>query len=334
MEHLGFPLHTIAVFAIFVLISLGIDFLGHKDDKPMGLKSAGIWSIFWIFISVLFGLFVYYEHGKEMASLFFAGYILEKSLSVDNLFVIMAIFSWFKIPQTYRHRVLYFGIIGAIVFRLIFVAIGSSLFFLSHWVQLIFGVIILWTAVMMLRKGDDKDEIKDYSYHLAYKLVYKYFSVFPKIVGHSFFINRSTLESELKENPSLKFTDKGAIIATPLFLCLCIIEFSDIMFAFDSVPAVIAVSQEPLIIYSAMIFAILGLRALYFVLEALKEYLIYLEKAVIVLLFFIAGKILLNAFYNMFGIGFAISPLSSLYVIASILLTGILLSVVLPPKNN
>lgn len=332
MEHLGFPPLTIAIFTIFVILSLGIDFLGHKDDKPMHLKSSSIWSLFWIFISILFGLFIYYEHGKEMASLFFAGYILEKSLSVDNLFVIMAIFSWFKIPQDYRHRVLYFGIIGAILFRLIFVAIGSSLFFLSHWVQLVFGLIILWTAIIMLKKGDEKEEIEDYSSHLAYKLVYKYFSVFPKIVGHYFFISRKTLTLTLQENPNIKFSDKGAIIATPLFLCLCIIEFSDVMFAFDSVPAVIAVSQEPLIIYSAMIFAILGLRALYFVLEALKEYLIHLEKAVIVLLFFIAIKILLNASYNMFGIGFEIPPLISLYVIAFILFTGIFLSVVLPRK--
>ena len=155
MDYLGFPLHTIAVFTIFVIIALCIDFLGHKD-KTTNLKSASIWSIFWVFISILFGLFVYYEHGKEMASLFFAGYILEKSLSVDNLFVIMAIFSWFKIPQEYRHRVLYFGIIGAITFRLIFVAIGSSLFLLASWVQLVFGAIILWTAFAMLGKSNNK----------------------------------------------------------------------------------------------------------------------------------------------------------------------------------
>lgn len=326
MDYLGFPLHTIAVFTIFVIIALCIDFLGHKD-KTTNLKSASIWSIFWVFISILFGLFVYYEHGKEMASLFFAGYILEKSLSVDNLFVIMAIFSWFKIPQEYRHRVLYFGIIGAIIFRLIFVAIGSSLFLLASWVQLVFGAIILWTAFAMLGKSNNNEEIEDYSKHLAYKLVYKYFSVFPKIVGHHFFISRKTLALKLQENPNIKFSDKGSIIATPLLLCLCVIEVSDIMFAFDSVPAVIAISQEPLIIYSAMIFAILGLRALYFVLEALKQYLIYLEKAVIVLLFFIAIKILCNALYHMFGVGFEIPPLVSLYVIAFILSAGITLSI-------
>ncbi|WP_416862490.1 TerC family protein, partial [Helicobacter ganmani] len=222
MDYLGFPLHTIAVFTIFVIIALCIDFLGHKD-KTTNLKSASIWSIFWVFISILFGLFVYYEHGKEMASLFFAGYILEKSLSVDNLFVIMAIFSWFKIPQEYRHRVLYFGIIGAITFRLIFVAIGSSLFLLASWVQLVFGAIILWTAFAMLGKSNNNEEIEDYSNHLAYKLVYKYFSVFPKIVGHHFFISRKTLALKLQENPNIKFSDKGSIIATPLLLCLCVI---------------------------------------------------------------------------------------------------------------
>nr|WP_321318803.1 hypothetical protein [uncultured Campylobacter sp.] len=130
MQHLGFSLHTIIVFAIFVIVALFVDLVGHKNDKIMSLKSASLWSIFWVLVSVAFGVFLYYEHGREMANLFFAGYILEKSLSVDNLFVIMAIFTWFRIPQNYRHRVLYFGILGAIVFRLIFVAIGSWFFML------------------------------------------------------------------------------------------------------------------------------------------------------------------------------------------------------------
>lgn len=333
MEHLGFPLHTIIVFVIFVIVSLCIDFWGHKSDKVMSLKSATLWSVFWIAVSVAFGFFIYKEHGADMASLFFSGYILEKSLSVDNLFVIMAIFTWFKIPQEYRHRVLYFGIIGAIVFRLIFVALGSGLFLIGPWVQIIFALIIIWSAFMMMRGGDD-DEMEDYSKHLAYRFVYKYFSVFPKLVGHNFFISKQKVADEISKNPSIQFFDrKTFLIATPLFLCLCVIEVSDVMFAFDSVPAVIAISVEPLIIYSAMIFAILGLRTLYFVLEALKNYLIYLEKAVIVLLFFIAVKISINALNTLFDIGFEISASASLYAIFIILGSGVLLSVLVPKKE-
>lgn len=335
MEHLGFPLHTIIVFVIFVIVSLCIDFWGHKSDKAMSLKSATLWSVFWIAVSVAFGFFIYKEHGADMASLFFSGYILEKSLSVDNLFVIMAIFTWFKIPQEYRHRVLYFGIIGAIVFRLIFVAVGSGLFLIGPWVQIIFALIIIWSAFMMMRGGDDDDEIQDYSQHLAYKFVYKYFSVFPKLVGHNFFINKEEALNEISKHPNIQFFDrKTLLIATPLFLCLCVIEVSDVMFAFDSVPAVIAISVEPLIIYSAMIFAILGLRTLYFVLEALKNYLIYLEKAVIVLLFFIAVKISINALNSLFNIGFEISASVSLYAIFIILGAGVFLSILAPKKET
>lgn len=323
----------IAVFVAFVVIALMIDFFAHRKDEKISLKSAGIWSIFWVLVSVAFGIYLYYSHNAEMAELFFAGYILEKSLSVDNLFVIMAIFTWFKIPNEYRHRVLYFGIIGAIVFRLIFVAIGSELFALSHWVQILFGLVILWTAFMMLKSGDDDDEkIEDYSNHLAYRLVYRFFSVFPKMVGHNFFINKKTADEEMSKNKALKFVYKGSLIATPLFLCLCVIEFSDVMFAFDSVPAVIAISQEPLIIYSAMIFAILGLRTLYFLLEALKDYLVYLEKSVIVLLFFIAAKLINNALHEMYNISIKISSNTSLYIIAGVLICGVILSITIGKK--
>ena len=336
MQHLGFPLHTIIIFILFVVAALFVDLVGHKNDKIMSLKSASLWSIFWVLVSVVFGVFLYYEHGGEMAKLFFAGYILEKSLSVDNLFVIMAIFTWFKIPQNYRHKVLYFGILGAIVFRLIFVAIGSGLFMLGSWMQIIFGLVVLYSAILMLKNNDsDDDEIEDYSNHLAYKFVYKYFSVFPKIVGHSFFINENTAQSELNKNPNLNFVDKKTwLIATPLFLCLCVIEVSDVMFAFDSVPAVIAVSQEPLIIYSAMIFAILGLRAMYFVLESLKKYLVYLEKSVIVLLFFIGFKIIINALNAMFDLEFEISSTISLIAIFTILGFGVLASVFVGKKQD
>ena len=328
------PSAVYVVFIILVLIAFIVDYLGHCQDKAINLKSAVIWTFFWVLIAFLFAFYLYKVAGAEAASLFIQGYLLEKMLSVDNLFVMMAIFSWFKIPDIYRHRVLYFGIVGAMVFRLIFVVIGASLLLLSEWVEILFAALVFYTAVIMLRSGsDDDEEIQDYSDHLAYKLVYKYFSVFPKLVGHSFFINKQHA-LEIAEREKLNFNLKNHfLICTPLFLCLCVIEISDVMFAFDSVPAVIAVSKEPVIIYSAMIFAILGLRSLYFVVESLKDYLVHLEKAVIAILFFIDIKIFFNAASHLFGWNMTISASLSLVIVVALLLIGTIFSIVLNAKN-
>jgi tellurite resistance protein TerC len=279
-----------------------------------------------------FAGYLYAVHGPETASLFVTGYALEKVLSVDNLFVFMAIFAWFKIPDGLRHRVLYWGIIGAIVFRGIFVAIGTGLLAFGPWVEIIFAAIVAWTAVMMLRAGGDDDEDVDYSQHIAYRYGSKMFPAWPKLHGHDFFVKRTVLQEELKkpENKSMTLAQKGMWFSTPLFLCVVVVEISDILFAFDSVPAVIAVSKEPLIVYSAMMFAILGLRTMYFVLEALKRFLVHLEKSVIALLFFIAGKLALNATNHLFHHGYSIDPNTSLAVVMIVLALGIVASVLFP----
>ncbi|MGJ0577686.1 TerC/Alx family metal homeostasis membrane protein [Xenorhabdus bovienii] len=336
--HIGFPMETVAVFIILSVGALFIDLFMHRHDKPISLCSAALWSVFWIAIAFVFAGFLFVHHGAETASLFVTGYALEKVLSVDNLFVIMAIFSWFAVPDRYRHRVLYWGIIGAIVFRGIFVAIGTSLLMLGPWVEMVFAIIVGWTAVMMLKSGDDSDGIEDYSQHLAYRLVKRFFPIWPKLRGHAFMLNQKEVNAELAkpENADVKVgrTGKAALYATPLMLCLAVVELSDVMFAFDSVPAVIAVSREPLIVYSAMMFAILGLRTLYFVLEALKKYLVHLEKAVIVLLFFIAIKLGLNASEHMFHHGYSISATTSLFVVIGVLTVGIIVSLLFPQKEE
>ncbi|OTA16849.1 tellurium resistance protein TerC [Xenorhabdus vietnamensis] len=336
--HIGFPMETVAVFIILSVGALFLDLFMHRHDKPISLRSAALWSIFWIAIAFVFAGFLYVHHGAEAASLFVTGYALEKVLSVDNLFVIMAIFSWFAVPDRYRHRVLYWGIIGAIVFRGIFVAIGTSLLALGPWVELVFAVIVGWTAVMMLKSGDDGDEIEDYSQHLAYRMVKRFFPIWPKLHGHAFVLNQKEVDKELAkpENANVKVGRVGKLMlyATPLMLCLAVVELSDVMFAFDSVPAVIAVSREPLIVYSAMMFAILGLRTLYFVLEALRKYLAHLEKAVIVLLFFIAIKLGLNASEHIFHHGYSISATTSLFVVIGVLVAGIFASLLFPQKEN
>ncbi|PXY96516.1 tellurium resistance protein TerC [Frischella perrara] len=335
---LGFPIQTTIVFVILLVGALFIDLFTHRKDKVISLRSAILWSVFWIVISLSFAVYLFYSYGSEVGSLFITGYALEKVLSIDNLFVMMAIFSWFSIPSKYWHRILYWGIIGAIIFRGIFVIIGTGLLSLGSYVELIFAFVVGWTALMML-KNDDKDEkIEDYSQHLAYRLVKRIFPVWPKIYGHNFFINKKQVNEELAkpENKDLVINSsaKATIFATPLLLCLAVIEISDVMFAFDSVPAVIAVSREPLIIYSAMMFAILGLRSMYFVLDALKRYLVHLEKSVMVILFFIALKLFLNATDHLWGHGYNISASTSLIIVLTILALGIIASLLFPSKSE
>lgn len=335
--NLGFPIETVAVFIALSVGAIAIDLFAHRDDKPMSLKSASLWSIFWVLVSIGFGVYLWIHHDSNTASLFFTGYALEKVLSVDNLFVMMAVFSWFKVPEGYRHRVLYWGIIGAIVFRLIFVAIGTGLLALGPYVELIFALVVAWSGWMMLKSNDEEESQEDYSDHLAYRWVHKFFPVWPRLFGRNFFLNQKELAQAQAEHPEVVFDGqkkKTTLVATPLFLCLAIIELSDVMFAFDSVPAVIAVSREPLIVYSAMMFAILGLRTMYFVLEALKSYLVYLEKAVIVLLFFIAFKLGLAATNHLFHHGYEISPNMSLVVVLIVLAIGIIASLVIPKAKN
>lgn len=335
--HIGLETETMVIFGVLALLALCLDIWAHRKDKPIALKSAIAWTLFWISISMSFALFLYFHFNGEVASLFLAGYLFEQALSVDNLFVMMAIFAWFKVPEQFCHRVLYWGVLGAIFFRLLFVVIGSSLFALGPVVELIFALMVAGSGFMMLRKKDGSEETNvDYTHHIAYRAVRMFFPMYPRLVGHSFFIKHSQVEEELKkpENAGIVLKRTGPIFATPLFLCLAVIETTDVMFAFDSVPAVIAVSREPLIVYSAMIFAVLGLRSMYFVLDAMRQYLIHLEKAVTVLLFFIAFKLAASASLHLFGFGIDIDVYTSLLVIAVILGLGIVASFIFPDKKK
>ena len=335
--HIGLETETMVVFGIVALFALSVDIWVHRKDKPIALKSAIMWTLFWIAVSMCFALFLYVHFNGEVASLFLAGYLFEQALSVDNLFVMMAIFAWFKVPEQFCHRVLYWGVLGAIFFRLLFVVIGSALFAMGPVVEFFFALLVAASGFMMLRKKDDsEDENADYSHHIAFRAVRLFFPVFPRLVGHSFFVSQAHVNEEMKkpENQGLVLKRHGPLFATPLFLCLAVIETTDVMFAFDSVPAVIAVSREPLIVYSAMIFAVLGLRSMYFVLDAMRQYLIHLEKAVTVLLFFIAFKLAASASLHLFGFGIDISVYTSLIVIAVILGLGIVASFIFPDKSK
>ena len=203
MDSLEFQ--TMIVFIVFAVAAFAVDFFAHKKDEKISLKQAALWSIFWIAVSVAFGGYLYLAVSSEAVILFFSGYILEKSLSIDNLFVMAAIFSWFKIPEIYRHRVLYFGIIGAVIFRLVFVAVGTSLLGISPWMEFVFAIMVAYSAVMMMKKSDDSEGIEDYSNHLAYRAVYRFFPVFPRLLGHSFFVRNQEISAQISTQMEIGF---------------------------------------------------------------------------------------------------------------------------------
>lgn len=321
----GYSLSSILIFAFVVVACLIIDLHAHEQDKPIAVKSAVLWTIFWILVSLGFAFYIYETHGLEDANAYLSGYVLEKTLSIDNLFVLMAIFTSFGIPDRYQHRVLYYGILGALVLRLIFVAIGSA--FISYFgdaALTIFGIFIVWSAFKMMQAAGlgalvytlikreslpprKKEEEVDFTKHWAIRFFKHLFPVTPKMQGHDFFIHRA---------------------ATPLFLCLITVEFADIMFAFDSVPAVIAITEKPFLVYTSNIFAILGMRSLYFCLAAAKNALVHLEKAVIAILLYIGFKMLVEVFF-----GLHMSSTTSLCVVLSLLGIGVIASLIFPEKK-
>jgi len=308
-------LTTLFVFTLILTIGIASDLYAHRNSTEISFQDATVWSIIWVLLSVGFSGYLALFEGKSVAQDFITGYILEKVLSVDNLFVFMAIFSWFKLSTLMAHRVLYWGILGAIFFRLIFVLLGTTIMEFSHWVEVVFGLIVIYTGYKLLTVEQTDEE--DFSKHLAYRLAKKFLPVTDKQHENKFFIKETASDS-------MKLVWK----ATPLFLCLIVIEISDILFAFDSVPAILAITKETDIVWYAMILAMCGLRTMYFMLDALKRYFIYLEKAVILILFFIGGKLVINSIDNMYQIGYNIGNNESLTFIVLTLVTSIILSAI------
>ena len=334
-HHFGFPLETVAIFVVVVIFSVWLDLRMHKDSEDISIPNAVAWSLFWIFLAIAFFFYLKVHHGDEFADLFLAGYILEKSLSVDNLMVFVAIFASFGIKGALQHRVLYFGILGAVVFRMLFIAFGTTLFGLSTWIEFVFAAIVAWTGWKMLSGVGEDKEIEDYSDHWSVRLTQKLVPIFPRLHGHHFVVSHGHVKTVVEQDSSLTVAREATVYATPMLLCLVCIEVSDIIFAFDSVPAVIAVTREPLLVYSAVIFAILGLRSLYFVLAAAQKYLVHLDKAVAALLFFIAFKLALQASNHLFHWpGWEISANLSLMIILGTLAVGVIASLLLPQKEE
>ena len=324
------PLEALAIFAVVITVSLYVDIYVHRKGGEVTVRSAALWSCFWIAMALGFYVYVAMRYNRDWANLYLTGYVLEKSLSVDNLVAFMAIFSSFAMGTGLQHRILYYGILGALVFRAIFVVVGTGLMQAGPWVGFVFAAVVLWSAVKMLQRGHGGgEEITDYTHHWSVRLVGRLMPVCTRLMGQRFFV----ADRDLGGDHAVLVTRKGRCYATPAFLCLMAVETSDIAFSFDSVPAVIAVTREPILVYAAMIFAILGLRSLYFILAALSKILVHLEKAVIGLLFFIAFKLALEAWNKLSDTGLHISPMVSLLIVLCTLGTGVLASFVRPAKE-
>ncbi|MBI5365550.1 MAG: TerC family protein, partial [Planctomycetes bacterium] len=266
-------------FGALVFVMLAID-LGvfHRRAHEVRKREALAWSVVWVALALLFNAAIYHWRGPVPAGEFLASYVLEKSLSVDNLFVFLVIFNYFHLSAQFQHRVLYWGILGALVMRAVFIALGTTLLHHFHWVMYVFGGLLLITAVKLCMEQEEEPDISD---HFVIRLCRRLFRVTDTYDGGSFFV-----------------TKDGVRWATPLFVVLVVIEFSDVMFAVDSIPAVLAITQDPFIVYTSNVFAILGLRALYFLLHGVMAQFVYLRYGLAVILGFVGVKMLLVDTYK------------------------------------
>jgi len=303
-------------FVVFVLIMLVLDlFVFHKKNTVVKVKEALLWSLFWIGLAIIFNIGVYYLLGKVKAVEFLTGYLIEESLSVDNLFVFIMIFGFFKIEPKYQHKVLFWGIIGAIIMRAVFIFAGVAIIERFAWVMYIFGAFLVYTGVKMVFEKESEEY--DPNKNTLIKGFKKMFPVTDDMSKHRFFVRNDRI-----------------LYATPYFIALLVIEASDLIFAVDSIPAVLSVSKDPFIVYTSNIFAILGLRSLYFALQGIMEYFHYLKYALSGILTFIGIKMCLNELSSELGYSFHISNFTSLGVIISLLTASILLSIVVKKRQE
>ena len=294
-------------FLAFVLLMLALD-LGvfHRKSHEVKIKEALIWSAVWISIALLFNYGIYVYMGEVKAMEFLTGYIIEKSLSIDNLFVFIMIFSYFNVDKKYQHKVLFWGIIGALIMRSIFIFAGVALINKFHWIIYIFGAFLIFTGVKMLFQ---KDEKMDPNKNPLVKLFKRFYPVTEEMHGDRFFV---------KVN--------AKTFATPLFVVLLLVEFTDLIFAVDSIPAIMAITSDPFIIFTSNVFAILGLRALYFALAGITQYFHYIKYGLSAILVFVGVKMVLVDFYK-------IPVMISLFTILAILVISVIASLLFPKKE-
>ena len=266
-------------FIAFLLIMLAVDLgIFNKKEKEVSYKRAMLMSGFWISLALIFNAGVFYFFGKQKGLEFLTGYLLEYSLSVDNIFVFLVLFTYFNVVKKYQHKILFWGIIGAIVLRGLLIVIGATLILKFSWVIFVFGAFLVFTGFKM---AFQKGEAVDPSKNPIVKIFRKFFRVTPRYVRGNFFVR-----------------SKKNLFATPLFIVLLIVETTDLVFAFDSIPAILAITQDTFIVFTSNAFAILGLRSLYFALSKFKDKFKYLKYGLSVVLIFIGLKMLISDFVH------------------------------------
>ena len=295
-------------FNVFVLAMLVLD-LGvfHRKAHVVTVREALGWTVVWITLAMIFNLLIYYYFGKDKALEFFTGYLIEKSLSVDNIFVIIIIFAYFQVPQAYQHKVLFWGILGALVMRIIFILVGVELIHRFHWLIYIFGAFLVITGIRMLTSGEIKI---DPDKNPLIRFFRKFFPVTDNFEGDQFFVVKN-----------------GKRWITPLFLVVVIIETTDLIFAVDSIPAILAISEDAFIVYTSNVFAILGLRSLYFALAGIEKNFHYLKYALSAILVFVGVKMCIADWIK-------IPVEMSLIIIAFVLMISVLMSFIFPKKET
>lgn len=305
MEH---SLLLWSVFNVFIVAMLIIDLVVfHRKEHEVSIREALIWTGVWITLALIFGIGVYYYMGPENALDYYTGYLIEKSLSVDNIFVFLLVFSYFKVPAEYQHKVLFWGIFGALVMRFVFIFVGVALLEQFDWIIYIFGIFLIFTGIKLAM---EKDKEVHPERNPVLKLVRKIIPTTRQYYGSNFFVNRM-----------------GKLIATPLFVVLVVIETTDLVFALDSIPAILAITRDEFIVYSSNAFAILGLRALYFALSGIMKLFHYLHYGLSLILVFVGIKMLLAEFYH-------IPTLYALAFIAVTLTVSIVASIYFPKEKD
>jgi tellurite resistance protein TerC len=250
----------------------------HKNDNKISLKNAIVWTIIWILIASLFGVIIWMKDGKQLALEYYAGYLIEKSLSLDNIFVMILIFTTFNIDEKYYHRILFYGILGAIIMRFIFIFVASALINRFEFTLVIFGLILIYSAVKMFINRNKQETIDLKKNRLI-----------------RFFNKRGRLTSEIK-NHDFFTRINGKLFITPLFIILLMVEFADLIFAVDSIPAVFGITRNPYIVFYSNIFAILGLRSLFFIISNIMNRFNWLKYLLMLLLLFIGIKMIVAYF--------------------------------------
>lgn len=299
------------MWVAFTAVVLGMLFLDlgvfHREAHTVSKKEAAFWSVVWIGLSLLFNAGIYFLYGKERALEFLAGYLIEKSLSVDNIFVFLLLFSYFSVPAAYQYRVLFWGILGALVMRGFFIGVGAALLHHFHWVIYLFGAFLVFTGIKMLAKEDEQTDPES---NPAIKLLRRFMPITKGYEGQRFLVQRD-----------------GRWFATPLLVVLVTVESTDLVFAIDSIPAIFAVTDDPFIVYTSNVFAILGLRALYFLIAGIIDLFVYLRYGLGFVLSFVGVKMLLADIYPI-PIGISLS------MIAGILTISVVASLLFPPKHT